>query len=298
MELNSFQVKQLLSSDLSKSKMYEFVLWNNCCNNCKFCWLKYLQKPVFNITQKIESINLITSKLREIQNFSDILLVGGEIFEDSRITKEFIELTYKVCQKIIRGEIRYFYINTNLLYEDVAFLTEFLNIFQTYSLFDRLKFTTSWDLVGRFRDNSAEELWERNMRSVKSKFPKLKIVTNLILTKSLCSAIVNNEFDVVNFEKEFSEVNLIPYIPVPKDVFDEQPDKELTLNAIKKSKIDIQKYINSFDLKQTKIVYEYSNDKLTDITESDLSCSHNKNFTRVWQDNSCFICQLKKCFKE
>lgn len=298
MELNSFQVRQLLSSDLLKSKMYEFVLWSNCCNNCKFCWLKYLQNPISTITQKIEAINLVDLKLKEIQNFSDILLVGGEIFEDSRTARNFIGLTYKICQKIIRGEIRYFYINTNLLYEDISFLIEFLDVFEKYDLFDRLKFTTSWDLVGRFRDNLAEELWERNIKLIKSNYPRLNIVTNLILTKSLCSAIINNKFDVVNFEKEFSAVNLIPYIPVPKDIFDEQPGKEITLNAIKKSNIDIQKYINSFDLKQTKIVYDCSNSQLTDITESDLPCGHNKNFTRVWEDNSCFICQLKKFFKE
>jgi hypothetical protein len=44
------------------------------------------------------------------------------------------------------------YINTNLIYENMSILFNFLDLIKNNNLFNRLKFTTSFDLQGRFKN--------------------------------------------------------------------------------------------------------------------------------------------------
>ena len=60
------------------------------------------------------------------------------------------DLLKQVLHQMIDNEIELLYLNTNLLYEDTEVLDWFLDEMQENELFDRLHFTTSYDIVGRF----------------------------------------------------------------------------------------------------------------------------------------------------
>ena len=60
-------------------------------------------------------------------------------------------------------EIELLYLNTNLLYEDLELLEGFLENIKQNNLFERLRFTTSYDIEGRFNKNS-ELLFYKNLK--------------------------------------------------------------------------------------------------------------------------------------
>ena len=72
------------------------------------------------------------------------------------------------------GTIDLLYLNTNLIYEDISGLGFVLDLMK--NKFDRLKFTTSYDLYGRFRKKFDETLFFTNLKWIKEKFPECNIV--------------------------------------------------------------------------------------------------------------------------
>ncbi len=98
--------------------IYEFILWDNCSNNCKFCWQKQ-QNSYSTDEMKDRSIDLVKNFICS-ENFeigSHVLLVGGEIFDtmDHKICDKIKMLISLIIGKMIASEIDLFYINTNLL---------------------------------------------------------------------------------------------------------------------------------------------------------------------------------------
>ena len=63
-------------------KIYEFLLWDNCNNNCKFCWQRENPRLYDHNTRLIiidEVIKFIKSD--KFEKGSHILVCGGEIFD-------------------------------------------------------------------------------------------------------------------------------------------------------------------------------------------------------------------------
>ena len=89
-----------------RKNIYEFLLWANCGNNCKFCWQKHLnQKDKFlNEQQKLDSLRAVKRFLssNEYENGNHVLLVGGELF-DTKKTPDFCSFLEFVIDKDFRG---------------------------------------------------------------------------------------------------------------------------------------------------------------------------------------------------
>ena len=92
------------------------------------------------------------------------------------------------------NEIELLYINTNLLYKDTILLDWFLSIFQDNELFDRLKFTTSYDVEGRFNNILSEQIFYKNLKHITDTYKNIKVVVNTILTKECCKRIKQDIF--------------------------------------------------------------------------------------------------------
>ena len=109
-----------------------------------------------------------------------------------------------------------------------------------YHLWERLKFTTSYDLAGRFATKEREELFLNNLKKIKEKYPNCNIVVNTILTKETCEQILDGRFNPKVFCDEYKcDINLIPYIVYTKDL-SATPDQ--MFKALMKT--DSLKYIN------------------------------------------------------
>ena len=84
-------------------------------------------------------------------------------------------------------------LNTNLLYTNTEVLFDFLKKVEKNNLFERLKFTTSYDTEGRFND-STEKLFYKNLKCITDTFKDIRIVVNTVLTKNACNVILSDIF--------------------------------------------------------------------------------------------------------
>lgn len=280
--------------------MQEFILWSNCTNQCDFCWQckKHDANTILTPNEMIDSIYATRKKLNMIHNGDDVLLVGGEILAnyDDKVSNELQFLILDCIKRIKEDKIRYFYINTNLLFKDRKNLIYLLNAIAGYE--SRLKFTTSFDIYGRFKTKESEKLFLDNLRFIHSKYPKVNIVVNSIITKQL----VETDFNFNEFKKKYGikYINFIPYIPVKEDrIMD--TDFGGIISVLAKCEKDnpgfLKFYINDFDLNQNKKLYEYTKNNGYVVCTSKLSsCHHNENFKKVL-NGECYICKLKEIFE-
>lgn len=284
--------------------IYEFLLWANCSNACKFCWQKHLnqQDKFLNTEQKIHSIQSVKAFLNsgEFVKGSHVLLVGGELF-DFDMLPEFESLVGQIIEMMNRGEIELLYLNTNLLYQNLESLYYVLDLIQVNNLFSRLRFTTSFDIVGRFSSEARRDLMLNNMRKIKTKYPEINIVANIILTKQACEKILAEEFSVKGFQDIYQiRVNTIPYIVLTEDM---AASKDLIFKTLlfldKEMPGYLKAYVENFDLPQKKLLYEYTagneNRLVFCSSDDDAKCGHSINFRKYSiEQDSCFVCDIKK----
>ena len=293
----------------------EFLLWNDCSahGKCAFCWqqAKHEASKFLDNENKLESIECVKNFLKD--NFvkldtgennkftgSHILLVGGEIFdiENAEVIKNFKNLINYIIQLMNNNEIELLYINTNLLYKDLSTLEYLLNKIDSSSLWERLRFTTSWDLVGRFVDKESEDLFFFNLNYIKGKYSKVHIVVNSILTKQFCETLIKTPDFIKDFQEKYKvQVNVIPYIVLREWM---APTRNQVIKALLAIDSSIpgytRAYIENFSLPQPKLLYEYnSEDKALIYCSSDLdSCGHSENFKNYCSDaDRCYICDLQ-----
>ena len=298
--------------------MKEFIVWHNCTNQCDFCWqCKKQDKTAFlNHIEMIAAIRATEEKiLNEVNDGDDVLLVGGEILNSYNELSDYeLHRLLNLCASLIKKDrIRYLYINTNLIYGNRKNLTYLLDLFN--GIEDRLKFTTSYDVYGRFKSNDKYDLWVDNMIYIRDFYPNINMVVNIIITKQLVNWLEEgnsvtkdytwNSFwnyqwnSFQNFFK-IKYINFIPYIPVEDDRSMDVTFKDIVkVLAAEEKRIPgyINKYIDDFDLNQDKILYEYHKDKgYVECTAKYSDCHHNENFKKVL-GGECYICKLKEIFR-
>ena len=217
------------------------------------------------------------------------------------------------------NEIDLFYVNTNLLYIDIDLLDWFLALYQTNNLLKRIKFTTSYDMVGRFTSKERELLFYHNLKYLMDKYKDLHIVVNTVLTNEACKRIQNDMFGadyVLEYLKEQGkdkwtikdwieyfkvDINTIPNIRLPYDKAPEMPTKEMIFDTL--LHIDklipgyLKSYADNIALTQIKNLYEYNkSEKNYKYCSSKLAdCGHSENFRLSFADSEdCFPCVIQK----
>ncbi len=282
--------------------IYEFVLWNNCNNKCIFC--PQIQIKQFSSSiEKLHAIKLMKAFIlsTNYQCNSHVLIAGGEIFDISNnIIKNDIINAFKFIIKQMNIEnIDLCYINTNLLYNIHSILIPVLTLFANNNLLHKLKFTTSYDIYGRFKTSKHKKQFKSNLALIKKQFENINIIVNIILTKQMLCTIQHNNFSIVSFFKNKYDcgVNLLPYIGNDLELKPNILDIIKTLQHENNQHLNfINDYIYNLDLQQDKYVYRYIDDKLIFSSSDTSSCGHNSNFKQYSTSNRCYICDLKTIF--
>lgn len=298
--------------------IYEFLLWNNCNNNCKFCHQK-ARKARFpgkflDARQKAHSIQLVRDFLTTghlvgqesmpAEKKFNMLLMGGELF-DNRLTpaneKAFFELADIVLVRMLEGRIDHLYVNTNLLYDMNIMLLDFLNLFVNEGLSNRIRFTTSCDVAYRFASYGAQSLMLKNLLKMRAAYPEIPMVANCILTDAAVKFLLNNSEYPAKFEDCYgTRLNLIPYITLKNSMAPEREDVHkvlLILNELNPGYL--KAYVDGIDMPQKKFLYEYDSGSYHTATSDDAACGHGVNFGRCYKSTddkksgSCFICDCK-----
>lgn len=309
-------------------KIYEFLLWNNCSNNCSFCHQRSHERriddKILNPQQQIHSLTLCKDFLNsEFEKGNHILLCGGEVFDvvNPDVKACLKDLLNQVLLQMISNEIELLYLNTNLLYEDTEVLDWFLDKIEENKLFDRLHFTTSYDIVGRFCVRS-ERLFYRNLKRLTDRYKDIHIIVNTILTKEACKRICEDRFGAdfileylrdqgkeINTLKDWTDyfrvqVNTIPYIKLNYENAPEAPTRDEVFSALLHLDTVIPGYLKQYAeniaLTQEKLLYEYNktDDKYLFCSSSMSDCGHSVNFKLSFADSDkCFPCEIKKLLK-
>lgn len=282
--------------------MHEFLLWNNCNNNCSFCYQKEYgiggDNPndfTLSSLEKQKSISEYKALLQSIierESVFDLLLVGGELFPiETDVKSGFFNLVDEIHNYIIQGKIRYLYLNTNLLYDDTQDLTTLLDKLCDYH--ENLKFTTSFDFAGRFHTSSQKILFLQNLLYISSTYPKLHIVCNTIITTGLFSAIKNNNNVLLEMENKYNiEIFLLPYNPYCKAL--ELSDKqilELLFMLTERDKARLFNCMQNLQLNQLRKLYKYSRIKneIVHIPAKYNNCSHPSAWAMF--SDECILCK-------
>lgn len=280
-------------------KIYEFLVWDNCNNNCSFCFQREAPR-LFNISKRKEIleevINFINSD--KFIKGSHILVCGGEIFDKP---SDFCNLSIffdNIIDFMNQGVIDLLYINTNLIYKDLKGLQYLLNLINKNNLFDRLKFTTSYDLEGRFKTKEVEELMLSNLSWINNNYSECKIVTNVILTDPVCDAVLSNTFNSNDFMNKYKcWINFIPYIVLDSKLM---APRDKIFKALKQINQlcpgYLEKYIPNMSITQEKLLYMYKNDQFVFCSCKVDKCGHSINFKKYSNKGTCFCCDLKKVF--
>ena len=285
--------------------MKEYLLWSNCPNNCQFCWQKKMNKPetLLNDEEKIQAIDAVINDIDTI-GYTDILIVGGEVYcpQTPEVTAKLYELFDMITARIRDDKTRLLYINTNLLYSDYSMLEHII-----YSLEidkrSRLRFTTSYDISGRYADESAKQVFINSLRWLVNPHWHVSTAVNMILTKPFCQAVMNKEFSLSSFVQNECEnyppsyINTIPYIPLGPDDPLKPTEHEVftTLRMIEEDQPHyLRYYIEQYDTYQDRVLKEYRKGQgLVECSSSYLDCGHNSNYTKVFDDGSCYVCRIK-----
>lgn len=280
----------------------EFLLWNNCNNNCKFCWQK--KEKQSSKEERLESIRLVYERIHDLKN-SHVLFVGGEIFSETDESvlyglNRLFELTFN---KMLKNEIEICYINTNILYDTNILLIPILNKLKDLGLEKRVHFTTSGDYHGRFV--GTEHLFYDNLKLIREQFKDLYIISNIILTKPFCDDILADRFNIKEYMDKYQvDVNTIPYIKYGKAIA--APERETVFKALlhlnEQNPGYLVRYCNNFLLNQPILLRQYKDHKLVFVGSDKSPCGHSENFKRCYSDSDeCFVCDcaiLKDLAKE
>lgn len=282
--------------------IYEFLVWDNCKNNCKFCFQR--ENPrLFNREKRKMILDEVLSFIDSDKfiNDSHILICGGEIFDTPQDREMLDNFFNEIINRMNNNIIDLLYINTNLIYNDLTSLDEFLLKIMNNNLFEKLKFTTSYDLIGRFKNKNSESLMLNNLKWIKEKYPQCNIVSNTILTKPVCEAIINKTFSLAQFMNDYKcWVNLIPYIVLDDTL---TASREQIFKALKIVDNDcpgyLSKYVPNMSITQEKWLYMYKdNDFKFCSCELSPECGHSINFKRYSTKGTCFCCDIKEVFKD
>lgn len=281
--------------------IYEFLLWDNCNNNCAFCHQRNNPRIFNSVDQKkiLDTTLDFLDNSSKFESGSHVLLVGGELFCFPVIQKDLQIFLNAVIDKMLNGQINLLYINTNLLYENADLLIYFLNKIQTNKLFNRLKFTTSYDLKYRFQTKNDHILFLKNLRMITDTYKDINVVVNSILTKYMCESIYQHNFDFVNFIENYKVyINFIPFIINNPELGANRETIFKTLKYIDDTLLGeyLPRYIANFDLKQEKRLYKYINGEFKYCSCENNKCGHSINFAKYSISGSCFVCDLKEIF--
>lgn len=190
-------------------KAIQFELWQNCNNNCAFCYLnkgRVLISPD-KMIQNIESAEKILNDKDRMKQYNCVGFIGGEFFQGQLSTKElkqsFIVLMQKLNQMLLNKEILEVWITASLMNDNLQDLFDSFDCFE-FDKFDddcRIFMCTSYDTKGRFKSVHQKEQWYKNLEEVKNRYPKLFLHTQIITTQSFLEEVESGEFSFARLDK-------------------------------------------------------------------------------------------------
>ncbi len=281
-------------------KRLEISLWDNCRNNCAFCWTARSPKAnKLKIENQIKSIQCATDMINKSTK-DDILITGGEIFDS---TDPELVSSIKAFLNTLFDHFKYnslhLFIITNLINSNEDLLEALYTNIDNFRDKRRLHITTSYDVFGRFHSDQTKEEFFRHLDILGKKLPAYNLIVNTILTKSACEAFINKELDIFDLETRYNcNWNVIPFVsnipaetPTKQTVFDALTTLEDEHPGFSKRFIpDLTSHVENVALKLNGDVEQVATAHLA-------PCGHSVNYSQYCTDSdTCFLCDVDEFF--
>lgn len=183
----------------------QFELWQDCDNNCEFCYLKK-NRILTSVEQKIENINKVLSIIRDdklMTEYNAVALIGGEFFQgqlnslDNSLYSKFMELIGELKWQLSMNKIRQVWITASLLSPDVHHLFSVLDALTSIELNENQKIIlcTSWDTKGRFHTQEQLDSWYQHVAYISNRFSKIEVHVQTIMTQEFIDDILENGWE-------------------------------------------------------------------------------------------------------
>lgn len=218
----------------------QFELWQECNNDCTFCYLGKENKKTKD-DLKIASLKRTYDKISDISNYPEfncIGYIGGEFFQgqlrNSEVRSEFFKLMSKTAELYNSGVIEQVWISATLTIGSQSDLYETLNLFNNH---EGVWIITSWDTLGRFKSDKMRSTWDFHMKNLKKKYPDIKLNICTILTDDCISKYLSGELSFQKMIKEydasffFKQCGCI-YNSAREDSFEDQRRAKIFSNEI------------------------------------------------------------------
>lgn len=265
--------------------MMQVRLWNDCFVNCLFCSLS--NKTQTTIKDKRERLQKIS-----ILKDNKIGIIGGEFFEGQLkgVEDEWLNMVKNIgCNEL--------FITANLIYEPYL-------LKETLLLRPDILICTSYDTVGRFKNDSQKEIWLDRVNNLKNVFctiiPTQDMINDKFIDKiecdiNLCEPHLGldwyNTIDKTQYHKILVRDNKTFNLPKRKDLLKWLAHHPKVLSIMKSYKHTHFNTILAFD-SNNNFIYEYENRFNDDNFIAD--CGH-PHFSKCYADsNKCLMCDVEE----
>ena len=182
-------------------KFIQFELWQDCFQNCKFCY-NYNTIHQYNNSKKLKNIEFVNNFLKDegIKGYNTFGLIGGEFFggeiDNPEIKDKFVNLIDNICSL---KNIEQILLTSNLMYQDNKFLLDICNF--VLSKNKKLLICTSYDTIYRFNETTLR-YWQDNMKILSKN--NIETHTQVILTQDFIKKVLSNKFLPIKFSQEYN----------------------------------------------------------------------------------------------
>lgn len=302
--------------------MVQYGLWPNCTNHCDFCLL--LDRDYKSEQERLNILSSIKENIKYVdwkgKFHHGISLLGGEIYytDSDKVKDSFLDLIEKIIDIIIKPNKESVYSTvTNGIYDSTILLEPTLDLFKKNGVLDQVDINFSWDLKYRFHNEESLQSMLKNVNLVYDKYgltPKVQTC----LTQYLIDAHLNNEFNLMDYQKEhFPHTELALLYPHKINTGKEVPDFFFTRDSLFKFirylksngqneliQHLIQSVINSSQFKYTGLWERntlYENNKESEELQQSPTLENKQNLTecghsdmyRCYTDSDkCLLCDL------
>lgn len=188
-------------------KILQFELWQECNNNCKFCYLWRENKHTPD-ELKLSALQKTIDKISDLtiyEEYDTLAFIGGEFFQgqlrkNSAVKEKFYELIHKAAELYNNGTVKEIWLTATMCIGRCEEMYELLKLFNNHK---NIWIVTSWDTMGRFQTQKMEDNWKFHMHKLLEEFPDIQINVSTILTGDLVDKYLNNEFTFISMMKEY-----------------------------------------------------------------------------------------------
>ena len=265
--------------------MMQIRLWNDCFNHCSFCSLS--NKGQTTVKDKRE-------RLQKLSHLKDnkIGIIGGDFFEGQLkdVEDEWLNMVKNIgCNEL--------FITANLIYEPYL-------LKETLAIRPDILICTSYDTVGRFKNDSQKEKWLERVNTLKNVFctiiPTQEMIADPFIDRITCGINLcephlglewYNNVNKNNYHETLIRENEIFNLPKRNDLLKWLIRHPNILNMMKSYETTHFSTILGFD-ENNNLISEYDN-RFNDKNFM-AECGH-PHFSKCYADSDrCLMCDIEE----